>query len=178
MDADSDSDAPEELTTQQGTKQEEEIRKIQRENKLRVSQEGKERRRKWAQRKTQQSNRAQDVHVIHDVAETELQEEAQITHGMLPTNVVELLAARERQVFLSDTEEETIINEPVARKKKQKLTGEPVLLTDIPPAKCLENSLEFLKKRKMDVPRSQATLKNAERALRLISSRGCLRTKS
>uniref|UniRef100_A0A1D1ZKW7 LMBR1 domain-containing protein 2 n=1 Tax=Anthurium amnicola TaxID=1678845 RepID=A0A1D1ZKW7_9ARAE len=167
-DSDSDSDAPEELTAEQGTKQYEEISKIERDNKMRVSQEGKERRRKWAQRKTQKSSSAQDV------TEMEPHEEAHDTHGMLPSNIVELLAAREKQAFSSDTEEETIVNEPITRKKPKFPGPEPVILRDLPSAQCLENSVEFLKKRKMQVHRSQATLKNADRALRLISSRGGL----
>lgn len=50
-----------------------------------------------------------------------------------------------------------------------------VLLNEIPPAQCLQNSLEFLKKRKMQVPRSNAVLKNSHKALRLLSSSGLLK---
>lgn len=55
---------------------------------------------------------------------------------------------------------------------------EAILLNNIPPPHCLESSLEFLKKRKMQVSRSSAILKNADQALRLISSKGNLLSKS
>ncbi|KAM0028387.1 hypothetical protein Hdeb2414_s0019g00551041 [Helianthus debilis subsp. tardiflorus] len=51
---------------------------------------------------------------------------------------------------------------------------EPVILKEIPPPPCLHNSLEFLKKRKMQVPRSSAILDNSNQALRFLSSSGLL----
>ncbi|XP_022752113.1 uncharacterized protein LOC111300761 [Durio zibethinus] len=163
---DYDSDAPEEFTNEQGKKQDEEIRKIQKENKARVVREGKERRRLWAQRKTpRQSVTVQNG--IEDV-ETETDEESRAKKGMLPANIVEMLAFREKQVFVSDSEDEKVEVKPISRKKKKKSSGlEPVILKDIPPAPCLQNSLEFLKKRKMQVPRSLSVLKNSNQALRL-----------
>ncbi|KAJ4963708.1 hypothetical protein NE237_023647 [Protea cynaroides] len=41
---------------------------------------------------------------------------------------------------------------------------------DIPPAQCLQNFLEFLKQRKMQVSRSSSVLNNPNQALRLLSS--------
>ncbi|XWS33696.1 hypothetical protein CRYUN_Cryun22dG0105100 [Craigia yunnanensis] len=161
-----DSDAPEEFTNEQGIKQDEEIRKIQKENKARVVREGKERRKLWAQRKTPRQS-AKIENGQEDV-ETETDEESQAKKGMLPTNIVEMLACREKQVFLSDSEDEKAEVKPSSRKKKKKSSGlEPVILKDIPPAQCLQNSLEFLKKRKMQVPRSFSVLKNSNQALRL-----------
>ncbi|XWS29352.1 hypothetical protein CRYUN_Cryun24cG0022000 [Craigia yunnanensis] len=147
---DYDADAPEEFTNEQGIKQDEEIRKIQKENKARVVRERKERRRLWAQRKTPR----QSARVENGQDDVETDENSQTKKGMLPTNIVEMLASREKQVFLSDSEDEKTEVMPTSRKKKKKISGlEPVILKDTPPAQCLQNSLEFLKKRKMLVPR-------------------------
>ncbi|XP_020099496.1 uncharacterized protein LOC109717944 [Ananas comosus] len=179
MESGSDSDAPEELTAFEGIKQDEEIRKIQKENIIRVAKEGKERRRKWAQRITQgKADKQEDA----EVKETEQQEEEEEDHavpGMLPSNIVDFLAAREKQTFASDSEEEEeIIQQKPKKKRKQKTSGpETVILKDLPPAECLRNSLEFLKRRKMQVSRSTSVLKNADQALRLLSSRGSLFSK-
>ncbi|PKA63547.1 hypothetical protein AXF42_Ash005442 [Apostasia shenzhenica] len=169
--SDEGSDAPEEVTAEQGIKQDEQIRKIQRENKMRVAQEGKERRRKWAQRNTQ-------AKLQEDVAEApELEEEDDppAIPGMLPSNIVNFLAAREKQTLALDSEQEAVNDKPAKQKKKKKETGpETVLLKDIPPSQCLENSMEFLKRRKMNVSRSNSVLKNANQALRFLSSKGNL----
>ncbi|KAE8709541.1 Extra-large G-protein 1 [Hibiscus syriacus] len=71
---------------------------------------------------------------------------------MLPTNVVEMLASREKQVFLSDSEDEKAEADPTPGKKKKNSGLEPVILNHIPPPQCLQSSMEFLKKRKMQVP--------------------------
>ncbi|XP_073117829.1 uncharacterized protein [Elaeis guineensis] len=93
MEAGSDSDVPEELMAQEGIKQDEEIRKVPRENIIRVAQEGKERRRQWAQRKPQLKSSTE--HTI-EVKETEQHQEATYISGMLPSNIVEALAAHEK----------------------------------------------------------------------------------
>ncbi|WOL13550.1 hypothetical protein Cni_G22320 [Canna indica] len=175
MEDSSDSDAPEELTAAEGIRQDEEIRKVQRENVMRVAHENKERRRQWAQRKTQPKSKKNDV---LEVEETEKPDEMPNISGMLPSNIVDILAAREKQTFSSDSEEETVNQKPKKRKKKQKFGPEMVILKDIPPPQCLENSLEFLKRRKMQISRSSSVLKNADQALRLISSKGSLLSKS
>ncbi|XP_058115546.1 uncharacterized protein LOC131258321 isoform X2 [Magnolia sinica] len=170
---DEDLDAPEELTTQQGIKQDEEIRKIQRENRSRVAREGKEQRRQWEQRKTQRPPRGE---VAVEVSETEMHQEAQRTEGMLPSDVVNLLAAREKQTFHSDSEDEIADDKLTLKKKKSKISGGgAVLLTNIPPAQCLHKSIEFLKKRKAQVSRSTSVLKNSNQALRLLSTSGVLK---
>ncbi|KAG1327121.1 hypothetical protein COCNU_01G010550 [Cocos nucifera] len=175
MEAGSDSDAPEEITTEEGIKQDEEIQKVQRENIRRVAREGKERRRQWAQRKAQP--KSSEEHTA-EIKKMEQQQEAPYIPGMLPSNIVEALAAREKQTFSSDSEEE-INHKPTRRKKKLKSSGpETVILKDIPPAQCLQNSMEFLKRRKMQVSRSTSILKNANQALRLLSSQGSLFSKS
>ncbi|XP_020582731.1 uncharacterized protein LOC110026210 [Phalaenopsis equestris] len=165
---DEDEDAPEELTSEQGLKQDEQIRKILRENKIRVAQQGKERRRQWAQRKIQSKSDKESV----PVAEME----APPIPEMLPSNIVDLLVAREKQTFPSDSEEEAAVNhKPTKSKKKRKSSGpETVLLEKIPPAQCLANSMDFLKRRKMKVSRSHSVLINARQALRLLSTPGNL----
>ncbi|KAL0430324.1 UNVERIFIED_CONTAM: hypothetical protein Sradi_0658400 [Sesamum radiatum] len=144
---DSESDAPEEVTFQEGMQQDEEIGKVQRENKARVVREGKERRRKWAQKLTARSLPKEESR--RDEVETETHEESQANKGMLPDEIVKILAEREKL--------------------------EPVILKDIPPPQCVQNSLEFLKKRKMQVPRSSAVLNNSNQALRLLSTSGLLK---
>ncbi|ONK70350.1 uncharacterized protein A4U43_C05F32820 [Asparagus officinalis] len=183
-DHDSDSDAPEELTAQEGTTKDEEIRKIQRENEVRVAWEGKERRRQWAQRKAppkldddvqrkEPPTSADDLD--QEFTDKEEPQEGAIISGMLPSNIVDLLAACEKKTFASDSEEEIVNHKPNKKKKKQKLSGpETVLLKEIPPAQCQQNAIEFLKRRKMRVPRSFSVLKNSKQALRLLSSRESL----
>ncbi|KAL9464393.1 hypothetical protein AB3S75_002070 [Citrus x aurantiifolia] len=171
---DNDSDAPEELTAEQGLQQDEEIRKVQKENKARILREGKERRRLWAQRKTSRPSKVGEG--IRDVAKIEPENESLGRAGMLPSDIVEMLAAQEKQVFFSDSEDEKAEVKPTSRKKKKKSAGsEPVVLNDIPPPECLKSSLEFLKKRKMQVSRSSAVLNNSNQALRLLSSSGLLK---
>ncbi|BBH07849.1 hypothetical protein Prudu_019895, partial [Prunus dulcis] len=124
---DYDSDAPEELTAEQGIQQDEELSKVQKENKARVVREGKERRRQWAQRKTPKKTPqpSAGVESVQDAPETETHQESLGSAGMLPSNIVELLAAREKV----DT----------------------VILKETPAPKCLQNSLAFLEKRKMQL---------------------------
>ncbi|KAJ4714995.1 UDP-N-acetylmuramoyl-L-alanyl-D-glutamate--2, 6-diaminopimelate ligase [Melia azedarach] len=173
---DYDSDAPEEFTAEQGLQQDEQIRKVQKENKDRVRREGKERRRLWAQRKTPRPAKGdEDIQNVAE-AEPEPENESLGTAGMLPSDIVEMLAAREKQVFLSDSEDEKAEVKPSSKRKKKKSSGlDPVILNDIPPPECLKSSLEFLKKRKMQVPRSSAVLNNSNQALRLLSTSGLLK---
>ncbi|CAL5373054.1 unnamed protein product [Camellia sinensis] len=169
---DIESDAPEEFTSEQGLHQDVEIRKVQSESKARVVREGKERRRQWAQKKTPRRPRTKES--IQDVVETETIEDSHDNKGMLPTDIVQLLAAREKQVFVSDSEEEKeekTMKKSTSKKKRSKSSGlEPVILKDIPPAQCFQNSLEFLKKRKMQVSRSSSVLNNSNKALRMLST--------
>ncbi|MCL7022054.1 hypothetical protein MKW94_005920 [Papaver nudicaule] len=168
-----DSDAPEEVSVQQGLKQVESLQKAERESKTRIAQEGKERRRRWAQRKT--PRKSKDDEVVKELTETEPQQEDERNLGTLPTDIVNLLVARDNQVFLSDSEEENASENKKRRKKKPKTFGpDLVILKDIGSAKCLENSLDFLKKKKMQVSRSSSVLKNSSQALRLISFQGHL----
>ncbi|KAM7506952.1 hypothetical protein LguiA_017405 [Lonicera macranthoides] len=209
---DSDSDAPEEFTAEQAIQRDEEIQKVQKENKARIVREGKERRRQWAQKLTPRQSRS-DKKSTTEVTETEAPEESQDNKGMLSEDIVKLLAAREkydillyacmcngsfsiisqrlviylylrgniltcRKVFLSDSEEEETEKKPTSKKKKPKSFGvEPVILSEIPPSHCLQSSLEFLKKRKMQVARSSAVLNNSNKALRLLSTSGLLSKK-
>ncbi|XAR57844.1 hypothetical protein NMG60_11026126 [Bertholletia excelsa] len=120
----SDSDAPEEFTSEQGQQQDVEIRKAQRENKSRVVREGKERRRKRAQQNTPKQRRSDES--IQDFAKTETNEESNYNRGMLPNEIVKLLAAREKQVFASDSEEEKeekTMKSGAQRKRGQKALG-------------------------------------------------------
>ncbi|OVA05183.1 hypothetical protein BVC80_8893g22 [Macleaya cordata] len=164
---DEDSDAPEEFSIQQGLEQDKELRKAEQENKSRVAREGKERRRRWAQRKTPRKSEGDGG--VKELTEAEPHQEAE--DGMLPADIVNALVAREKQVFLSDSEEDDIKEKTTARKKKPKTLGpETVILKEIPSAQCLQNSLEFLKMRKMQVSRSSSVLNNSNQALRLIST--------
>ncbi|KAF7809777.1 uncharacterized protein G2W53_036520 [Senna tora] len=172
-------DAPEEFTAEQGVQQDEALRKIQIENKARVVREGKERRRKWAQRLTPRPSKTSKD--SQDVSGAETQQVSTADAGLLPDNVVQMLAAREnRQVLLSDSDDEQAAVKPTSKKKKSKKTGcvicslEPVNLSEIGPPPCLQRSLEFLKKRKMEVSRSSSVLNNSNQALRLLSSSGVL----
>ncbi|XP_077222856.1 UDP-N-acetylmuramoyl-L-alanyl-D-glutamate-2, 6-diaminopimelate ligase isoform X2 [Tasmannia lanceolata] len=141
----------------------------------RVAREGKERRRHWAQRKTRKIKRHAGHEGALEVSETEPHQETHDTEGMLPSSIVNLLAAREKQVFHSDSEDDRIDVKPTLKRKKRKNSGvKPVLLNEIPPAQCLHNSMEFLKKRKMQVSRSSSVLKNSNQALRLLSTSGLL----
>ncbi|MED6120595.1 hypothetical protein PIB30_022254 [Stylosanthes scabra] len=178
---DSDSDAPEEFTAQQGIQQDEEIRKIQKESKARVAREGKERRRKWAQKLTSRpSKESKDTAqaVDDDVSGSEPQHTSNPASGFLPDDIVKMLAAREKQVFLpdSDEEKEKAKTKPTASKKrKSKKSGlEPVILSELGPPQCLQGALEFLKKRKMSVARSSSALNNSNRAFRLLSKSGVI----
>ncbi|KAL1563258.1 hypothetical protein AAHA92_05745 [Salvia divinorum] len=169
--ADYDSDGPEEFTSEQGMQQDEEIRKVQKENKARVVREGKERRRQWAQNLTPRSLPKKEI-TEHEM-ENETREESLVNKGMLPDDIVKLLAEREKKVFSSDSEDEKV--EKKSKRRKTRKSGlEPVVLKDIPAAQCVENSLEFLKKRKMQVSRSSAVLNNSNQALRLLSKSGLL----
>nr|XP_043617659.1 uncharacterized protein LOC122589432 [Erigeron canadensis] len=169
---DSDSDAaPEEFTAEQAIQKDEEITTIQKENKARVLREGKERRRKWAEKLTPRQPRVDKA--IQD--ETETPTQAPEINGMLPDDIVRFLAANEKKVF-SDSEDEKSEKKPRKKKSKNSGTG-PVILKEIPPPRCLQNSLDFLKKRKMQVKRSSAVLDNSNQALRYLSASGLLSKK-
>ncbi|XP_057967892.1 uncharacterized protein LOC131157612 isoform X2 [Malania oleifera] len=175
-----DSDAPDEFTSEQGFQQDEGIRKVQKENKARIVREGKERRRQWAQKKTPRQSGGGESAI--GLVDNETPQRPLGSDGMLPNDIVELLAAREKQVFASDSEEDEVKEKAkektISKKKRAKGSGlEPVILKDIAPAQCLQNSIEFLKKRKMQVSRSTSVLNNSNQALRLLSSSGLLSKK-
>ncbi|KAG9456736.1 hypothetical protein H6P81_001244 [Aristolochia fimbriata] len=176
MDSDESSDAPEEFTSEQGIRQDSEIKKIQWQNKTRVAREAKERRRKSALRKTKVEEKTAANAISEPEQPQEENEEQEGLHGMLPKHIVDVLAAREKQTFHSDSEDEATRQKQTPKKRKTRKTGsDPVILKDIPPAQCLQNSMEFLKKRKMNVSRSHAVLKSSNQALRLLSTTGLLR---
>ncbi|CAJ1929839.1 unnamed protein product [Sphenostylis stenocarpa] len=172
---DNDSDAPEEFTTEQGLLQDEEIQKIKRENISRVLREGKERRRKWAQNITPRPSKA--VEKSQKVKDSEPHEEPNTADGFLPQNIVQMLAAREKHVLFSETNEEKDDETKPAtsrKRKSRKLGLKPVILSEIGPPQCSNSALEFLKERKMSVPRSSSVLNNSNQALRLLSTSGVL----
>lgn len=174
---DSESDAPEEFTAEQGIQQDEEIRRVQKESKARVVREAKEKRRRLAQRKTAQppkvNESVQDVVEAKTETETETEKESLGSGGMLPSDIVQLLAAREKKVFLSDSEDENAEEKRLPKKKKRRSSGkETVILKEMAPPQCIQNSLEFLKKKKMQLSRSSSVLNNPNQALRLISTSG------
>lgn len=105
-----------------------------------------------------------------------------------------------RQTFSSDSEEEITNQKVQKRKKRLKSSGyffhvlqshknyvemllmlvllpmfvrpETILLKDVRSTQHVKNALAFLEQRKNQVPRSNAVLKNANKALRLLSSKG------
>jgi len=175
MDSGSDSEgAPEELTAVQGVEKHEEISKVVKDSVIRVTREGKERRKRWAKRRTSSKPDKQAPQEIEDqyAHQSEENEETQTMPAMLPSNVIEMLAAREKQTFPSDSEEENV--QKVQKKKKRMKTSGPetILLKDVRSTQHMKNALEFLEQRKNKVPRSNAVLKNANKALRLLSSKG------
>ncbi|XP_020973580.1 uncharacterized protein LOC107628985 isoform X1 [Arachis ipaensis] len=160
---DSDSDAPEEFTALQGIQQDEEIRKIQKESKA-----------SYKSKESKDTAQAED----DDVSGSKPQHNSNPASGFLPDDVVKMLAAREKQVFLPyyEGEEEKAKTKPAASKKrKSKKSGlEPVILSELGPPQCLQGALEFLKKRKMSVQRSSSALNNSNRAFRLLSKSGVI----
>jgi hypothetical protein len=52
------------------------------------------------------------------------------------------------------------------------ISPETILLKDVRSTQHVKNALDFLEQRKNRVPRSNAVLKNASKALRLLSSKG------
>lgn len=183
--SDNDSDAPEEFTAEQGIQLDEEIRKIKKENKIRVNIEEKERRRKWAQNLTPRPSKAtkksRDTSNTESEQEpnTESQQKPNTAVGFLPKSIVEMLAAKEKKNLLTETdEEEDKLKATTSRKRKSKDSGsEPIIVSKPAPPECLKTALDFLKERKMSVPRSSAVLKNSNQALRLLSSSGIIRQK-
>ncbi|PWZ28574.1 hypothetical protein Zm00014a_001183 [Zea mays] len=162
MDCGSDSDgAPEELTAVQGVEKHEEISKVEKDSAIRVTREGKERRKRWAQRRTSSKPDKKAPKEVEDEG-TKQSEETDTMPGMLPTSVIEILAAREKQTFASDSEEENVKQKVQKRKKRMKTAGpETILLKDVRSTQHVKNALDFLEQRKKQVPRSNAVLKNA-----------------
>uniref|UniRef100_A0A0D9VD30 Uncharacterized protein n=1 Tax=Leersia perrieri TaxID=77586 RepID=A0A0D9VD30_9ORYZ len=181
MDSGSESDsAPEELTAVQGVEKHDEISKVEKDSAIRKSQQEKERRRRWGQRRASSKPGKEPLEVedkdTKQKAEKEEHEEDEETHtmpGMLPTDVIEMLAAREKQTFSSDSEEE-VANQKIKKRKKRLETSGPktILLKDVRSTQHVKNAHDFLERRKNQVPRSNAVLKNANKALRLLSSKG------
>ncbi|CAL5059875.1 unnamed protein product [Urochloa decumbens] len=177
MDSGSDSDsAPEELTAVQGVEKHEEISKVEKDSAVRVTREGKERRKRWAQRRTSSKPDTQEPNETEDQVANQTEGNEEETHtipGMLPSSVIEMLAAREKQTFSSDSEEENVTQKVQKKKRKMKTSGpETILLKDVRATQHVKNALDFLEQRKNKVPRSNAVLKNANKALRLLSSKG------
>ncbi|KAL8171922.1 hypothetical protein V2J09_023726 [Rumex salicifolius] len=181
-----DSDAPEEFTAEEGLQQDQELQKVQRDNKARANRERKDRLRKKAKRFSPEP--VQHEEVIEDDVEAQLDQQSEsnahmhrqsrINAGMLPNDVVNMLAAKEKQVFLSDSEDEKDERKQKPKKKKSKGSGveSVIILKDVPRAPGVKNSLEFLKRRKMQVPRSSAVLDNSDQALRFLSKSGLLKS--
>ncbi|KAH6806506.1 Transducin/WD40 repeat-like superfamily protein [Perilla frutescens var. frutescens] len=127
----------------------------------------------WAQKLTPRSLPKEES--TKQETENETREESLVNKGMLLDDIVKLLAEREKKVFTSDSEDEKIEKKSASKKRKSKKHGlEPVILKDLPPAQCVQSSLEFLKKRKMQVSRSSAVLNNSSQALRLLTKSGLL----
>uniref|UniRef100_A0A453NPR5 Uncharacterized protein n=1 Tax=Aegilops tauschii subsp. strangulata TaxID=200361 RepID=A0A453NPR5_AEGTS len=103
MDSGSDSDgAPEELTAVQGVEKHEEISKVEKDSAVRATQEEKDRRKRWAQRKTSSKPNKKKPLKVED-KDTEVDEETHAMPGTLPKSVIEMLAAREKYVYRLQT---------------------------------------------------------------------------
>ncbi|CAF1710364.1 hypothetical protein Bca4012_007182 [Brassica carinata] len=167
--SDSDSDgAPEEFTEEQAQLEDAALRKIHRENQARVAREKKESRRRLAEKITPRKSRK--VETFEEEEEHEEDPEALANKGFLSKNIIDFLAEREKQKNGSDSEEEEDTNEEHPRKKKRKSSGiETVIYKEIPPPECLKTGLDFLKKRKAQVPRSSSILNSSSQALRLVT---------
>ncbi|ESQ53391.1 hypothetical protein EUTSA_v10026327mg [Eutrema salsugineum] len=163
-------DAPEEFTQEQAKLEDAALRKIQRDNKARVSREKKESRRLLAEKITpRQSRKIETFEDIEEEEEPEEDPESLAKKGFLSKNIIDFLADREKQKNESDSDVEDA-TEDIPRKKKQKSSGiETVIYKEIPPPECLKTGLDFLKKRKEQVPRSSSILKNSGQALRLVT---------
>ncbi|XP_062223867.1 uncharacterized protein LOC133922519 [Phragmites australis] len=176
MDSGSDSDgAPEELTAVQGVEKHEQITEVEKDSVIRATREGKERRKRWAQRRTSSKPDKPAPQEVkdEDTKQNEGNEETYTMPGMLPNSVIEMLAAREKHTFSSDSEEENVKQKVQKRKKISKTSGpKTILLKDVWSTQHVKNALDFLEQRKNKVPRSNAVLKNANKALRLLSSKG------
>ncbi|XP_047076492.1 uncharacterized protein LOC124686647 [Lolium rigidum] len=176
MDSGSDSDgAPEELTAVQGVEKHEEISKVEKDSAVRATKEEKDRRKRWAKRKTSSKpDKKKPLKVEDTDAKAEEEVEDEETHAMpgtLPKNVIEMLAAREKQTFSSDSEEENVNQKVQKKKKKLKTSGpETILLKDVRSTQHVKNALDFLNHRKNQVPRSNAVLKNSHTAMRLFKA--------
>uniref|UniRef100_A0A1J3EQC1 Uncharacterized protein n=1 Tax=Noccaea caerulescens TaxID=107243 RepID=A0A1J3EQC1_NOCCA len=165
-DSDSD-DAPEEFTQEQAKLEDAAFRKLQRENTARIAREKKESRRLLAEKITPRKSRK--IETFEEEEEAEEKTESLANKGFLSKDIIDFLAQREKQKTRSDSEEEDA-NEEKPRKRKQKTSGiETVIYKDIPPPECLKTGLDFLKKRKAQVPRSSSILKNSGQALRLVT---------
>ncbi|CAA2966378.1 Hypothetical predicted protein [Olea europaea subsp. europaea] len=98
---------------------------------------------------------------------------------MLLDDIVQHIAANEKAVnkkklFLSDSEDEKA-EKNASRKKRIKDSRQGLVMLKDRPAHCPQSSLDFLKKRKMQVAKSSAVLNNSNQALRLLSSSGLLK---
>ncbi|CAN8328210.1 unnamed protein product [Cochlearia groenlandica] len=170
-DSGSDSDdAPEEFTQEQAKIEDAALRKIQRENKARVAREKKYSRKLMAEKIT--PRKSSKIETFEDVEEEEEEHEEDsgslAKKGFLSKDIIDFLAEREKQKNGSGSEEDVEAGKDIRRKKKQKSSGiETVLYKDIPPPECLKTGLDFLKKRRAQVPRSSSILKNSGQALRL-----------
>ncbi|AQK69149.1 hypothetical protein ZEAMMB73_Zm00001d015586 [Zea mays] len=164
MDSGSDSDgAPEELTAVQGVAKHEETSKVEKDSVLRVTREGKERRKRWAQRRTSSKPDKKAPKEVED----------EDTKKTWTSWVIWSSSHIIRQTFASDSEEENVKQKVQRRKKRMKTDGpETILLKDVRSTQHVKNALDFLEHRKNRVPRSNAVLKNASKALRLLSSKG------
>ncbi|KAM0838295.1 hypothetical protein ACQ4PT_061074 [Festuca glaucescens] len=176
MDSGSDSDgAPEELTAVQGVEKHEEISKVEKDSAVRATNEEKDRRKRWAKRKTSSNpDKKKPLKVEDKDAKAKEEVEDEETHAMpgtLPKSVIEMLAAREKQTFSSDSEEENVNQKVQKKKKKLKTSGpETILLKDVRSTQHVRNALDFLNHRKNQVPRSNAVLKNSHTAMRLFKA--------
>ncbi|KAL3525747.1 hypothetical protein ACH5RR_014119 [Cinchona calisaya] len=121
----------------------------------RVICKGKERWRKWAQKLIPRPSREEEN--IEDMKEIKTKQKSRDNHGMLPDEIVKLLAVSEKKVLSSDSGEEKPKRKPTLSKKRTKrlVYGAFPMLPEF-----------------TGVSRSSAILNNSDRALRLLSTSG------
>ncbi|EPS57879.1 hypothetical protein M569_16939, partial [Genlisea aurea] len=158
--ADSDSDAPEEFTSQQGMRKDEEIREVIRENKARVVHERKERRRKRLLKLTPRNQ----LKKTEEQTEIKTHGEESLKGGALPEEIVRHIAVQEKKLFETDDNEDDDDKKTASKRRRRSISRlEPIILKELKSDRCVQNSLAFLRERKMKVPRSSSVLRSSKR---------------
>jgi len=198
-----DKDAPEEVTLSEGKQEADELRKIERENNIRVATEAKQRRKQQTMKKELSQAKPETDKPIETAEDARLAEELgskknsdstfvedQKFHknpkkdGMLPESILNFLADREKQSRISLAEKATSGPSSMLKptKKKMKIkrgsneTGrvQLVVLQDMSSSDHIKNAKQFQQSRQSLVQRSPSMLQRAAKAFPLLSKQGRL----